>query len=94
MTTAAIATLITLGITVVGSVVMLLMVNYLPDSPLQSLLTSSEIGLSFWNYAANLAWFLPVAEMLSVIEIWVVIMFEIVIFKIVYELIGKAIGSG
>ena len=91
MTATAIATLITIGVTVFGAVVMLLMVNYLPDSPFTSYFQSAG---SFWVFCRGLSWFLPISDMLGVFEVWVVVMFEIVVFKVVYELIGKCIGAG
>ena len=91
MTAAVVASLITVGVTVFGAVVMLLMVNYLPDSPFTAYFNSAG---SFWVFCRGLAWFLPVSDMLGVLEVWIVVMFEIVVFKVVYELIGKCIGSG
>lgn len=88
MTATALAALITVGISVLGAFVMLLMVNYLPDSPIQSFIASAN---GFWQYCNGLAFFLPIAEMLSILEVWVVCMWSIVVFKVVYELVNKII---
>ena len=36
MTAAAVAALVTVALTIIGAIVMMLMVNYLPESPIQA----------------------------------------------------------
>lgn len=86
MSTAAVAALVTVAITLIGSVIMLLMVNYLPESPIQSYITQAN---SFWVFAHGLGYFLPIDRMIVVFSGWVSVMFMIVIYKVVYELISK-----
>lgn len=86
MSAAAVAALVTVALTVIGSVVMLLMINYLPDSPIQSYITQAN---SFWVFCSGLGWFIPIDRMILVFSVWVSVMASIVVYKIVYELISK-----
>lgn len=86
MSAAAVAALVTVAITLIGSVIMLLMVNYLPESPIQSYIAQAN---SFWAFAHGLGFFLPIDRMIIVFSGWVSVMFMIVIYKVVYELISK-----
>ena len=88
MTASTLAVLITAGISIFGAFVMLLMVNYLPESPIQSFIARASI---FWGYADGLAYFIPVGEIIAVLEVWVSCMAAVVVFKIVYELVNKII---
>ena len=51
---AAVAALVTVAITLIGSVIMLLMVNYLPESPIQAYISQAN---SFWVFANGLGFF-------------------------------------
>ena len=86
MSAAAVAALVTVAITLIGSVIMLLMVNYLPESPIQAYITQAN---SFWVFANGLGFFLPIDRMIVVFSGWVSVMFMIVVYKVVYELISK-----
>ena len=88
MTTAALTALITLGLTALGAFIMVLMVNYLPESPIQNFISGAG---SFWAFCNGLAWFIPIDRMFAVLEVWVVVMWSIVVFKVVYELVNKII---
>lgn len=88
MTAAAVAALVTVALTLIGAVVMLLMVNYLPESPIQSYITQAN---SFWAFCAGLGWFIPVDRMIGVLSVWVTTMAAIVVFKVVYELVSKVL---
>lgn len=90
MTAAAAAALVTVALSVIGAIVMLLMVNYLPDSPLQAYMAQSS---TFWSFCAGLGWFIPIDRILTVFSAWVVVMFSIVVYKVVYELISKVLLS-
>lgn len=86
MSAAAVAALVTVAITLIGSVIMLLMVNYLPESPIQSYIVQAN---SFWVFAHGLGYFLPIDRIIVVFSAWVSVMFMVVIYKVVYELISK-----
>lgn len=88
MSAAALAALITVGISVLGAFIMLLMVNYLPDSPIESFIVQAN---GFWRFCSGLAFFVPVAEILAIMEVWVTVMWSVVVFKVVYELVNKII---
>lgn len=88
MSAAAVAALVTVAISLIGSVVMLLMVNYLPESPIQSYITQAN---SFWVFCNGLGFFIPVDRIIVVFSGWVTIMFMVVCYKVVYELISKVL---
>lgn len=86
MTAAVAAALVTVAFSVVGAMVMLLMVNYLPDSPIQSYISQSN---SFWVFCAGLGYFIPIDRILGVLSVWVACLFAVVVYKVAYELISK-----
>lgn len=88
MTAAAVAALVTVALTIIGAIVMMLMVNYLPESPIQAYITQAN---SFWVFCAGLGWFIPIDRMLAVLSVWVTCMAAIVVFKVVYELVSKVL---
>lgn len=92
MTAAVAATLVTVAMTVIGAIVMMLMVNYLPESPIRQYIASTTSAtVTFWTYCNGLAWFLPIDRMLAVLETWVLCLGAIVVYKVVYELISKVL---
>lgn len=88
MTAAAAAALVTVALTVVGAIIMLLMVNYLPESPIQSYINQAN---AFWAFTSGLGYFIPIDRILAVLSVWVVALGSIVVYKVVYELISKAL---
>lgn len=88
MTAAAAATLVTIAFSVIGVIVMLLMVNYLPESPIQSYINQSN---AFWAFTSGLGYFIPIDRIYAVLSVWSVALFAIVIYKVSYELISKVL---
>lgn len=86
MTAATIAALVTVALTVVGTVILMLMVNYLPESPIRSYINQAN---SFWVFTAGLGYFLPIDRIIAVFESWIIVMGALVVYKIAYELISK-----
>lgn len=88
MTAAAAAALVSIAFTVIGAIVMMLMVNYLPNSPIQSYIAQAN---SFWIFANGLGYFIPIDRILAVLSVWVTCLFAVVIYKVSYELISKVL---
>lgn len=88
MTAAVAAALVTVAFSVIGALVMLLMVNYLPDSPIQAYITQAN---GFWTFCAGLGYFIPIDRIVGVLSVWVTCLFAVVVYKVAYELISKVL---
>lgn len=67
--------------------------NFLPDSPFVSY-TSGSIFDAFKDYLPYINWFLPISQIIAVLELWVGCVLQYFLWEFLFKIMSGVSGSG
>lgn len=71
---------------------LLLAVKILPSSPFVAFMNLSQVA-NIWDYMKYITYFIPVAQMIAILEAWVLCISQWYLWRFIYD-ISKNLSSG
>lgn len=75
-------------------VILVFCTNFLPDSPFQSFTSGVGVFTSLASYSSVLNWFLPISEVIAVLEGWIACVSFYFLWRFIYNQVTKMSSGG